>query len=220
MSVKLSLTANTTIETVENLEIVNLSPWAVPELGTWICNRAPDGDISSIGWATGRYWEVAQLRANCWQQCERDHPTLLAHQRHKGGKTPRHEQSAIPKPRKRPRKETHSPIDDERADGDDNDDDDVMAQSLSRQELLTHLGRTSLLFQRNGISLLISWRIDFDWTGEVQSHVAATTTFPAHWERGDDRGSLGKVGRAFQKLVMVKGVRGAVEVLVGLVFGS
>ena len=176
--------------------------------------------MSSIGWATGRYWEVAQLRANCWEYCERDHPDLIAHKAHKGRKVTRHEKSTLPKRRGRPRKERQSLVDDEPADGNDNDDDDVGAETLSRHDLLTHLGRTSLLFEHNGVSLLISWHIEFDWTGEAQSQVAASAAFPSRWERTDERDSLGKVSQVFQKLVQVKGVRGAVGVIVGLVFGA
>ncbi|SLM37248.1 hypothetical protein LPUS_06991 [Lasallia pustulata] len=220
LNVNLSLTANTTTGTVDNLDVVALSPWAIPELGTWIRKRALDGDVSSIGWAIGRYWEVAQLRAKCWGRCERDHPDLVAHKGHNAGKSKGHEKPALPKRRRRSRKENQIQGDGERADGDNNDDNSVTAESLSRHHILPHLGRTSLLFQRDAISLLISWRIDFDWTGEVQSHVAASAAFPDSWERTDERHSLRKVGPLFQKLVQLKGVRGAVGVLVGLVFGG
>lgn len=221
LSVKLSLTTNTTNETVENLEVVNLSPWAVPGLGPWIRKRALDGDVSSIGWATGRYWEVAQLRANCWEQCEREHAELVAHKGQNARKIAGKEKSAPVKRRGRPRKEKSTQADDKHADGDDgDDDDDVSERPISRHNLLTHLGRTSFLFRRDGVSLLISWRIDFDWTGEVQSHVAASAAFPARWARTDERGSLGKVSPLFQNLVKEKGVRGAVGVLVALVFGE
>ena len=215
LSVKLSLTANTTTQTIANLEILNLSPWAGPELGTWIRKRALDGDMSSIGWAIGRYWEVAQLRARCWERCEQDHGHLLAQKGKQGGKTVGKEKSTLLKRQGRLRKEDQTLSDDEPTNLDDDD-----PETPSRLDLLSHLGRTALLFQHDDVSLLISWRIDFDWTGEVQSHVEASASFPEMWGRGDVRGSLGKVGDAFEKLVKVKGVSGAVGVIVGLVLGE
>lgn len=218
LSVKLSLTTNTTTETIEHLKVISLSQWAIPELESWIRRRALDGEISSISWATGRYWEVAQLRAKCWEHCERDYGELVAHKGNKARTPTSRKEPALPKRRGRPRKEDKAQADKTHTDGDDHDDDETPMQSISRHDLLTHLGRSALLFQRNGVSLLISWRIDFDWTGEVQSHMAAHAAFPARWARADERNSLGKVGQVFQQLVKVKGVFGAVGVIVGLVF--
>ena len=215
LSVKLSLTANTTTQTIANLEILNVSPWAGPELGSWIRKRALDGDMSSIGWAIGRYWEVAQLRARCWERCEQDHGHLLAHKGKKGRKTVGKGKSTLLKRQGRLRKGDQTLSDDEPTNLDDDD-----PKTPSRLDLLSHLGRTALRFQHDDVSLLISWRIDFDWTGEVQSHVEASASFPEMWGRGDVRGSLGKVGDAFEKLVKVKGVSGAVGVIVGLVLGE
>ncbi|KAI4121361.1 MAG: hypothetical protein LQ347_006884 [Umbilicaria vellea] len=215
---RLSLTANATTETVENLNVISLSPWAIPELEPWIRKRALDGDISSIGWATARYWDVAQLRAICWEQCEREHEELLAHKGTQARPPTNRKTPALLKRRGRPRNADKTQVVKDHTDDDATDDDMMPEQSISRHDLLTHLGRSSFLFQHDGISLLISWRLDLDWTGEVQSHMAAQAAFPERWARADDRNSLAKVGQVFQQLVRVKGVFGAVAVIVRLLF--
>ena len=131
------------------------------------------------------------------------------------------------RPNKRRKGHHHAPQDRSVLPSDDNDSDDDRdaatpnSTSLPRHTLAQHLGRQSLLFQhpRNtALSLLITWRIAFDWTGEAESHLSAVSAVPGSWEEADERGSLGKIGPVFEDLVERLGVLGAVRGVVGLLF--
>lgn len=52
------------------------------------------------------------------------------------------------------------------------------SQKMSRKELHRYLGRDMLLLQDNHVLLKLTWKIDFDWTGEAESAISAETAFP------------------------------------------
>lgn len=97
---------------------------------------------------------------------------------------------------------------------------EVYDKSISRQSLHELSGQQFLLFSDGTVSLRISWRIGFDWTGEVESHVSASTAFPSSWRDADERASLGKVGDVFERLVGGRGVFDATRIVVALLFPS
>ena len=75
----LQLTANVATHETSQLDIQALSPWAEPELGSWL--RQPHHDemaLASLGSAFGHYWEAAQLRSQCWVSCREDFKDLVA----------------------------------------------------------------------------------------------------------------------------------------------
>ena len=47
-----------------------------------------------------------------------------------------------------------------------------------RCSLAAHLGRSSLVFRRGSVQLLLTWSISFDWTGEAESRVYVRTALP------------------------------------------
>ena len=209
LRVELQLTVDATIEAVHSLSLVAISPWADSELGTWIRKQAPKGDISSIGWACGRFWEVASIRATCWKRCQEKYSHLLPNAEIQSG-----DLEHVGKVRSDgTRARTESPnagIEAESISG--------LTSATGRNVLLAHMGSQSLLFTRAGVSLLIVWHICFDWTGEVENHVSASGVFPASWRKADKRASLGRVGELFEKLVQDRGVSPSVEVVVRLLF--
>ena len=74
----LQLTANVATQEISQLDIQVLSPWAEPELGSWL--RQPHHAkmaLATIGSAFGRYWEAAQLRSQCWISCREDSKDLV-----------------------------------------------------------------------------------------------------------------------------------------------
>lgn len=77
LKMDLKATISTADETIHNLSIVYLSPWAEGELGTWARKTAPSGDISCICRAFAEYWRLSVLRAKTWAQCSADHSALL-----------------------------------------------------------------------------------------------------------------------------------------------
>ena len=90
--------------------------------------------------------------------------------------------------------------------------------SVFRSDVVANIGNQSLLFTRSGVYLLILWRIDFDWIGEVESDISAITSFPTTWENADERGSLRKVGEAFDRLLRQRGILEAIRIMVHLIF--
>lgn len=94
------------------------------------------------------------------------------------------------------------------------------ATPLSRSDLGLYLPLSSLTLSLSEISLHITWRITFDWLGDVESHVSAQASFPLAWKSADERGSLGNVGEVFDRLVRKRGIREAVRIVVGVIFGD
>lgn len=235
LELKLNLTTNTTIHTVRDLAIQSLSPWAEVELGSWIRERAtgdgPAGkDISGICWATSRYWELSAKRARCWARCYEDHPTLLGSEVVPDGEGADPDRVNVPSAGRPVRRAQHHSrrrigahaSDDFSNDEDENEDGDIPDPvHLARHTIAQHLGRQSLLLQHphsKAVSLLITWRIAFDWTGEAESHLQTVSDVPESWRDADERGSLGMVGQVFEDLVERLGVLGAVRGVVGLLF--
>ncbi|KAF2097898.1 hypothetical protein NA57DRAFT_57073 [Rhizodiscina lignyota] len=87
-----------------------------------------------------------------------------------------------------------------------------------RSEILPQLGRNSILIRHDEIALRISWNIKFDWTGEAESEVSASAAFAPLYHNVDGRASLNKVPTTFARLIQSKGVFGAVEAMVGVLF--
>lgn len=211
--VKLGLTTNTVTHVLDALTLVYISPCADPELGNWLRRHLADGDISSIGYAISRYWEVASTRARCWRTCENDFGELLPYS-NRNAAAPLAAKPFIPKRKVRRRISTLP----ETAESESNPDSSSTSFATLSTDHPVELSQQSLLLAHSGVSLLINWRIDFDWTGEVESHISACASFPATWNAIDERASLAKVGDVFEKLVVETGFRKAVSVIVGLLF--
>jgi hypothetical protein len=156
--------------TVDSLHIRNLSPWAKREVGSWMEERAEEGDISVIGFALGRYWDVSVTRAQCWMRCCRElgHLVTCATDAQRSEKE---------KEQKKRGKKTQRQIDDDEEMLDTNEV-QTPAKSLSKRELHTHLGRQELILENDNVILRISWHIQFDLTGEVESVISAKAAFP------------------------------------------
>ena len=223
LKVEIRLGVDPEAESVETLSLNHISPWADPELGTWIQKHVSKCDISTIGWACGRYWEVASVRGLCWYRCYENFGDLLSPLVGSDGvATSTNKAKAISSRRRgRPRNEETSPV---RASIASNEGQEYEAEeqdveiSLSRSILRTHIGRTSLLFSRSGVSLLITWRIDFDWAGDVESELSASASYPKSWCSGDERACLDNVGRLFDRLVRRTGVYDALTAILALLF--
>ena len=212
LHVGLRLLVNTVTETVDSLSLTQTSSWAESELGDWIRKQTLTGNITSIGWACGRYWEASSFRAECFDKCYQKYSKLLQGQRLHGGE----ERDANNKVQScattsdagntSPQDEPNPPPPDE------------SLQSVPRRTIALLLGRQSLLFTRGGVSLLFIWQMTFDWAGEVEGQVSVATEFPASWEKADQRGSLDRVPELFEKLVTERGVLESLDVIVGLLF--
>ena len=77
LEAKLQFTMNVSDQTVVQLQLLELSPWANQELGTWL-RLFPEGkDVSTIGRAFGRYSEVSRDRTQYFRDTHREFATLL-----------------------------------------------------------------------------------------------------------------------------------------------
>lgn len=223
LSLVLDLTTDTVTSAVDSLILTSLTPWADRELGAWVREHiAPTGDISSVGWAAGRYWERALTRAQFWHTCHDKYAHLL---RFSGVVNGEDDQGYAPKAPNH----TNTPFDPPHLlPSNPNGSNSTMggiSPSHIRPELLRHLGRHDILFQPHPSSslspcLLIEWRIGFDWTGETENHLRATAIFPSAWKDVDERRSLDTVGTVFDGLLGRMGVDSAVESIVDIIFGS
>jgi hypothetical protein len=82
LNARLGLTITSTAEeistpTVSNLHIQHISLWAKREIGSSLETRAKTGDIASIGYSLGRYWEISLKRAQCWAKLCQQFPQLI-----------------------------------------------------------------------------------------------------------------------------------------------
>lgn len=74
----LQLTANTITQQISHLDVRAISSWAEPELGLWLRQSMGTMELTDLGRAFGRYWEVAKLRGKCWISCKQDLENLVA----------------------------------------------------------------------------------------------------------------------------------------------
>ncbi|USP73922.1 hypothetical protein yc1106_01196 [Curvularia clavata] len=78
LTAQLSLNLDTEATAVSDLKLLRITPWAEPELGSFIRARAKEKDLSNAAWAIDSYWNIAQKRAQYWHNCETAFSHLLS----------------------------------------------------------------------------------------------------------------------------------------------
>jgi hypothetical protein len=170
---RFSMTVDTSTLSITSLDILRLDMNAETELGTFIRDRARrDGplgkDVSTVCWAMGRWTEVSIQRARFWCAVENEFGTAQARS------------TSLSRLRKRKRKRHASVAEDEEelnAEGDEAKESSAQPK-WTRKQLLPQIGRTSMELSNEEVELRFEWKIRFDWTGEVDSHIAAIARFP------------------------------------------
>jgi hypothetical protein len=170
---RFSMIVDTSTLSITSLDILRLDMNAETELGTFIRDRARrDGalgkDVSTICWAMGRWTEVSIQRARFWCAVENEFGTAQARSK------------SLSRIRKRKRKRHASVADGEEevnADGDQAEESSTQPK-WTRKQLLPQIGRTSMELSNEEVELRFEWKIRFDWTGEVDSHIAAIARLP------------------------------------------
>jgi hypothetical protein len=66
---------DTLTNTIIDLQVLRLPPWADRELGVFMRARAQEKDLGNACWAVGSFWEIAKKRVEFWHKCE----TSFAH---------------------------------------------------------------------------------------------------------------------------------------------
>lgn len=211
--VKIQATVDLNTKKTTDVTLSSISPWADPELRSWLRKPVQNKDLAAIREATNRYWQLSEIRAKCWLQCEEEFGNLLA-------------SSILPDTTKsentlenRPKGRRKTPNSTDPSTLEPSNLPPSTIPTIPRQSLHYHLGRQSLFFTQTPISLLISWRLAFDATGNLESHLSAHAMFPNPWLQAEGGSELAKVGEAFDGLLRAgSSVFEAVRVVCGAVF--
>jgi hypothetical protein len=161
-STRFAMTVDTSALSITSIDILRLDMSAERELGTFIRERARgEGalgkDITVICWAMGRWIEVAIQRASFWCAVETEFGT------------PEARSKSLQRKKKR-----KAPDDEEEG------SQEVQKKKWTRKQLLPHIGRSSMELVSDEVELRCEWKIRFDWTGEVDSAIAANARLPRH----------------------------------------
>jgi hypothetical protein len=156
------MVVNTTTFAIKSLKIEKLDSFADPELGMWMRQRAQSKnvlgrDINAICWAMGSWYETAMRRAKFWLSLEDELGTEEG------------------------RKKSKRRYDKRRVQADDDEDDNestVTVQKWTKRQVLPHMGRTEARLSNGRVELTVKWVIGFDWTGEAESNISASTRVP------------------------------------------
>ncbi|KAK7931316.1 hypothetical protein PG985_002028 [Apiospora marii] len=217
---RIEMTVDTKTLSISDLSVSHLEPSAAAELRPFIAkieqgagNSALRRNVSVVAWAMAEWTRLATKRALFWCQVERelgsDKDMLRCAKKLRRGR----KRKGFPG---RPSVEDEDDSGDEGENMDEND--------VPRSALLPHLGRTSLdlrLGPASEVGLRIEWRIDFDWTGEGHSRIAALVETPAKWHHHDTRHSLVEIPGLFDKIVRGGGdPMKAVKTVVALIIGD
>ncbi|KAJ4350271.1 uncharacterized protein N0V89_008892 [Didymosphaeria variabile] len=190
----LTASVSATIDTISNaiidLKLLQLPHWADRELGSFIRARAQEQDLGNACWAIGSYWDIAKKRAEYWHRCEVAFGHLIP------GRTSEDIENL-----------------DERNVG-------KSRHPLSRRDLNRHLGRETLVLEDRYVLLKITWKIGFDWTGEVESEVGVVPAVPRVWREADSNDSFKKIPATFTSLLQSKGAFLATKTMVALLFSE
>lgn len=197
---------------VLSLKVPAIDPAARPELEPFVqkvcagkCNRSMQANCGIITWAMAEWLRVAEHRALFWSQLQRE----------LGSKT---SLAAVAR-KARSRKHKRGRDEDGSTTG--------SGSTITTAELFTLIGRQTLDIEvpsgegGRGAALRLSWKIDFDWTGEAQSKVSALTSLPGKCKntprplgflsfkrvdsrtghKADSKQVMGKLPSLFQSLV-------------------
>ena len=217
---KVQVTVNLSTKKITDISLSSISPWAAPELGTWLRKSMVNMDLVAVRYAISEYWNLSEIRAQSWLGCEQEFGDLL------GVPSPSdpYEVSKSRAPsdnRPKGRRKLPNPITPSNLSPSASPTPPPLPFSTSRSSLRYYLGRSSLLFTQAPISLLISWRIVFDAAGKLESHVSAHSAFPEAWVEAEWGKELGRVGEAFDGLLRRDlGVEGAVRTVCAILFGA
>jgi len=186
-SAQIDMTVDTETLVIVELAVPRLDPASYAELNPMIerilgsaePSSALTRNVNVLGWAMGEWLRVALSRARFWVLLDKQLGTSRALA-----------ESVVHVRSHRVRKRRQ-----QGAGRDDMDDDRASrpvgkSASVSRAELLPHMGRTSMDFDiptpsdqvGSKTTLRVLWRIEFDWAGEARSRLGALVGVPGKCE--------------------------------------
>ncbi|KAL8370090.1 hypothetical protein RB595_000452 [Gaeumannomyces hyphopodioides] len=184
--------------------------------------RSRLNNISVLGWAMAEWVRVATRRARFWCALEAELATkdgvAAAAARARARARRNKGRRGNGNKRQQRGRDASGDLDPDATEDDDEDEDqdadpsDAGSRSFSRRDLLPHMGRTAMELgvpaagagEEDGqtVSLMVRWRIGFDWTGEAESEVELLAGVPG---KSDQRGKLHAIPELFQKLIKDEG---------------
>lgn len=227
---KIRATVDATSLSILSLDVIALEASAKHELGGFLekictgdCNRSMQRNVGIVTWAMGEWLRIAERRARLWVQLNEEF----------GTKDALVETSANARTRRA-----------KRGKDDADDDREYETAPLQKSELLRYMGQQFFDVQipsdegPKPSSARLSWKIEFDWSGEARSNVAVMTGVPGKCEYtssysapktttnghpghdADEKGALGRVPSLFEDLVeggeqSILAMRKVVALLVG-----
>ncbi|KAK0704092.1 hypothetical protein B0T21DRAFT_106683 [Apiosordaria backusii] len=237
---RIEMTVNTKTLAVQQIQVPKMDPpAAAAELSPFInkiINKPNDGSVPSSGlynnisvltWAMGEWLRVGVERAKVWRVLEEeinDKAKLVEMVR----------KSRERKKQNRGRKRRNDDHDEEGEDEEEQDRDEAGKEGKKLDDagdLLPYMGKTCLdleipvLNDKRGeekmtSGLRVTWKIEFDWTGEARSDLGVLVGMPGKWHKHDERGQLSGIPRLFDELIRggeepLSAVRTVVSLLAG-----
>ncbi|KAI0544943.1 hypothetical protein F4679DRAFT_493146 [Xylaria curta] len=217
------MTVDTKKLSIAELAVPRLDAAAVPELGPFIDNILRGGggntaltkNVCVVTWAMGEWVSKATRRARFWYALTRELGSKERILRCVGNM------------RKRSRRGRDEEVEEEEE-----------KKEPDKSDVIALLGRTSLdLVLPSGdgedgeeeedgedeekVTVRITWKIEFDWTGEARCRIRLLCGVPAKWHARDDKKSLAGLPDIFDKLLAErKDPLEAVKIVVALIVGD
>lgn len=169
-SARLSMVVNSSLLSVHSFDIQRLDPSAEKELGPFIRAGPDQGtsiskEIGVVYWAIGRWVEVSILRARLWCTIAQELGT------------PEVRRKSVQQKKKRKARRMAADKDANLEDGQD-ENDEMRKHKWSKSQLLPFMGKSAVEIVSEEVELRFEWKIDFDWTGEVDSVLSASARVP------------------------------------------
>lgn len=199
------MTVNTKTLQIAELAVPRLDPAAIGELGPFVENLLRNGGVSKdhkkssinsaltrnvsvVTWAMGEWVRLATRRAKFWHNLR-----VELGSREKVSRCAQETRRMGTRKKKQPGRSNKSQDEDEDADADA--DGEGGKTRPTKAELVSLMGRTSFDLDLSGIldrddeedgeedlTARVSWRIEFDWTGEARNKIGFLLGAPAKCE--------------------------------------
>ncbi|KAK4199248.1 hypothetical protein QBC40DRAFT_228147 [Triangularia verruculosa] len=225
-TVRMEMTVNTKTLAIQEIQVPKMDPPAAEaELGSFIrkiTNTPDDGNgsvtlssglhnnISVLTWAMGEWLRVGVERAKVWKVLEEEvnDKSRLVEMVKKS-----RERKKQNRGRKRKKSDDDHHDEDEGEEGGAGDEEGGgKDKRYDAGDLLPYMGKTCLDLEipvLNGgqeteeevSGLRVSWRVEFDWTGEARSDIGVLVGIPGKWHKHDERGQLSTIPQLFDELI-------------------
>ncbi|KAK4175102.1 hypothetical protein QBC36DRAFT_241884 [Triangularia setosa] len=228
---RIEMTVNSKTLAIQQIQVPKMDPPAaegeLSPLIRKIISKPEDGSVPSSGlysnisvltWAMGEWLRVGVERAKVWRALEEE-----INDKSKLVEMVRKSRERKKQGRRRKRRSDDRDEEDEEEEGGE-------GRKYDAEDLLPYMGKTCLDLEVPVLTggkrgdemsgLRVTWRIEFDWTGEARSDIGVLVGMPGKWYKHDERGQLSGLPRLFDELIQggeepLTAVRTVVSLLAG-----